>query len=772
MFESARAKMPAMDYVSIVASLFKDRKALWVGTLASALASAVAGFNADAPILYVISGLFVLLAIWRNHQSVAFDAQNIGMEDVETAEKWEIKATISGSAAAMVFGAWCFISLVIVGDEFAVLTSSIVTMAATVGIVARNYGLDRLVTLQLTLLSGPFCAGLVFDGNVYHMILAAMFVPMMVSYRSVAANVRNVFLNAVRDRVEVTRLAGELDGALSTMSHGLIMLDDQLKIVVANGQVQEMLFVTMDYNCIGKSFSDLIKQAIASGQLTQLAGQRLASVVANEGKNQLVLQLLDGRHCELSISRDARQTVLVIADITERMQSESRIKFMARYDPATNLPNRAYFSEQVTSKLRLIQQSGQAQDVGMLVLDIDDFKLINDTYGHPMGDRVLTMVAHRLRQTLDSSVLVGRFGGDEFVAFFEQGVCPVGTNSKIERLLAVLAEPFLIDHQNFEIRASGGLVVGSSDECDLEKLLKQADLALYQAKGNAKGGVSLFTPDLCAAYQRKQILKMALREAIANDQLQLAYQPVVNMKTRKVVGCEALARWHDPELGVIPPMVFIPLAEEMGIISEITDWALHKATRECATWPNDIGVAVNVSAWDFRGQNVQEMVYSALAQSGLSAHRLEIEVTESVLVEELDVASKALGEIASQGIGIALDDFGTGYSSLGYLHDLPFTKLKIDRTFTMDLTTDPKAKKLMRNIAVLGRDLNMNITVEGVETEAQLEVVANIGLIDSVQGYLFGAPVPQSEIGELICRLSGAQIPSIGDQIWAQNRTI
>ncbi len=756
MFQSAKNKMPASDYVSIVSSLFADKFALWVGTLASAVASTIAGIHAGAPILYVFAALFCLIAVWRYRQARMFASRTLGPDDANYAQGWEMKATISGSVAALVYGTWCFVSLVIVKEEFAVLASLIVTMAAMVGVVARNYGLDRLIVLQLSLLGIPICLGLVMDGNVYHIFLAALFVPMMMSYRALARDIRNVLLSAVHDRDEVTRLAEELDTALSTMSHGLLMLDQRLDVVVANVQIQEMLFGEAEFHCIGKSFAKLIGQSVASGQLTQLAGQRLSSMVTDHGEIVINLQLLDGRHCEVTISRSQSQTVIVMSDITERMQSESRIKFMARFDPSTNLPNRAFFSEQVASRIRLIQQSGRTQDVGMMILDIDDFKVINDSFGHPMGDRVLTMIARRLRQKLDSNVLVGRLGGDEFVAFFESIASGEQTKLVIDSLLDTLAEPFLLDHQNFEVRTSAGLVVSSSDDCDLERLLKRADLALYEAKGQGKGAAVLFTSHMCHAYKEKQTIKHALRKAIADGDLQLAYQPVINIESRKVVGCEALARWHDPELGVVPPDKFIPLAEEMGIVSKITDWALHTATKECATWPNNIGVAVNISAWDFKGRNVQNMVYSALEKSGLSADRLEIEVTESVLVEELETASNVLAELSDQGVGIALDDFGTGYSSLGYLHNLPFTKLKIDRTFTMDLTTDPKARKLMRNIAVLGRDLNMKITVEGVETQDQLDVVANIGLMDSVQGYLFGAPVPQSEIAELIFTLSGA----------------
>lgn len=755
MFHSARSKMPAIDYVSIISSLYRDRVALTVGTIASAGVAIVAGVQSGDWIHYLVSGLFLLLSFYRYQQSVAFEAVNIDIHDVETAEYWEFQALISGSMAAIIFGAWCFVSLVFVKNEFSVLLSLSVSIAAMVGLVARNYGLDRLVTLQLLLLGTPICFGLVIDGNVYHMFLAVMFAPMFYSFRTLASDIRNVLLSAVRDRVEVARLAGELDTALSTMSHGLLMLDEKLFILVANVQMKEMLWGARDFNCIGQSFSSFIEMAISTGVLTQLSGQRLASALGNVGQSKLVLQFLDGRHCEVSINRSENQTVLVFQDITERVQAESRIKYMARYDPDTNLSNRAYFSEQISTQLRNLHGEGVEKSLAFMSLDIDDFKYINDTFGHPTGDRILALVARRLRQSLDSNVLVGRFGGDEFAAFFEHNVSQDELVYRIEALFLSLAEPFEMDGQVFSIRASAGLVIIDSQKATLEELLQRSDLALYSAKNNNKGSLAIFDEEMCKAYRDKIQLKIALREAVTQGNLMLFYQPVIDIKSGKVVGCEALARWHHEELGIVPPHIFIPIVEEMGIISEITEWALNTATMECATWPHEIGVAVNISAWDFKGDNVQRMVYSSLAQSGLEPHRLEIEVTESVLVQELEVASTVLGEISCQGIGIALDDFGTGYSSLSYLNDLPFSKLKIDRSFTQNITTDPKVKKLMRNIASLGHDLNMKVTVEGVETQDQYDVVSEMGLIDYVQGYIFGTPVPQSEIANLINTLSG-----------------
>lgn len=752
--------MPANDYVSVVRSVYKDRVAMLFGTVATAVGAGATAIQANALFLFAYAAAFLLLAFVRNREALAFEAAGLTSEDIEQVEYWEFRATLSGSIAAIVYGTWSFVTLVFVGDGYATLTAVTITIAAMVGIVARNYGLDRLVTLQSVLVGVPLTLGLMMVGDLYHILLAMLFAPMLISFRSVAADIRKVLLRAVHDRVEVSRLAVELDTALSTMSHGLCMLDADLKVAVANDQIQMMLCGQSGMDCVGHDFREMIDIAQSKGALTELSGQRLTTAVANGGQSKLILQLYDGRQCEVSINVRNAQTVLVVEDITARVQTENRIKFMARFDPLTNLPNRAYFSEQVAGRLKKYQARDMDTSVAMMIIDIDDFKHINDSFGHPQGDRLLAIVSRRIRQTLDSHIVVGRFGGDEFTLFFDKGVKEHLIDNTATVLLKTLAKPIMFDGASIEVRASAGFVISKANRCDLDWLLKRADLALYASKRGGKSKWSMFHGQMDRDYNERKKMKDALREALKNGELSLAYQPVVNLRTRKVAGCEALTRWNHPELGTIPPNIFIPIAEEMGVISELTDWVLHTATMECMSWPDNIGVAVNISARDFRGDNVQNMVASALSKSGLAPQRLEIEVTETVLVDELKVASAALSEIAAKGVGIALDDFGTGYSSLGYLHDLPFSKLKIDRTFTADVTSDPRSLKLMRNIARMSRDLEMTVTVEGVETEEQLQVIAQLGLIDQVQGYLFGVPVPQNEISSLVYSLSGRHPPS------------
>lgn len=757
MFQSARKKMPAIDYVSIVRSVYKDRAAMLMGTVATAAAASAAGIRSGAFILFVHALIFLVLALVRYRESVAFERARIGAEDAETAEVWEVRAMVSGGLVAINYGMWCFSSLVLVDDSFAELASVSVTIAATVGIAARNFGLDRLVTLQALLLGVPMCTGLMLEGDLYHVFLALLFAPTLLSFRAVAGDVRKVLLAAVHDRVKATRLAAELDTAVTTMSHGLCLLDADLRVAVANPRASQMLLGRTD-GFVGQGFLEVIWRAERNGLLTKLSAERLQTALAVREHCKLVLQLSDGTKSEVSITSSGDQIALVFEDITSRVETENRIKYMARYDDLTGLPNRRHFGEQLAGRLDKMRRDGGAEQVVLMMIDFDDFKHINDSLGHPVGDAVLKIVAGRIRQCLDSHVLVGRFGGDEYIVFDDRHVSRQRSEATAARLLTTLRQPLEVNGEVIEIHSSIGYVLASGRESDFDSLLKRADLALYAAKTAGKNQWAQFHGRMDKEYSDRQLLKAALRDALRQNQLSLAYQPAVDVRTRKIVGCEALARWHHPEFGTIPPSIFVPIAEEIGAISELTEWVLNTATKECATWPGDIRVAVNVSARDFRGDAVQRMVSGALVKSGLPARQLEIEVTETVFMQELDTAAKALEELRALGVGIALDDFGTGYSSLAYVHDMPFSKLKIDRTFALNVPDDQRALKLLKNIAQMSKELDMVVTVEGIETDRQLSAISQLGLIDQVQGFLFGVPVPQGEIGELLRTTSGERL--------------
>jgi diguanylate cyclase (GGDEF)-like protein len=474
----------------------------------------------------------------------------------------------------------------------------------------------------------------------------------------------------------------------------------------------------------------------------------------------VLLCLPAGRYYEVSISSRHDRCVLLFEDISERVAAEERINFMARHDTLTGLPNRTYFGELVVEDLDTRRLSPDAaRTVSLMIIDIDDFKHVNDTFGHIVGDELLIQVSRRLRQSLPAEAVLARLGGDEFVIYRGAVGSPEQATAESELVLSAFEVPFNLEGFTLNVSVSLGVVTSATPQDTLDDLMTKADLALYSAKADGKAKSQVFHAQMDIDYHYRQRLKTDLRLAVEEGDLSLAFQPLLDITSRKVVTCEALARWNHPELGSIPPAVFIPLAEEIGLISDITAWVVAEAARQCSLWPGQVGVAVNVSARDFRAIDLVKLVDASLRTAGLPASRLEIEVTETAVIEERDMAKNVLSALAARGVGIALDDFGTGYSSLSYLSALPFSKLKIDRSFVADIADKPRSLSLLTNVARLGRDLDLTVVAEGVETEAQLDAMLAHTAIQQVQGYLFSRPLPQRDIAELITRLNGAEPP-------------
>jgi diguanylate cyclase (GGDEF)-like protein len=757
MFYSARKSLPAIDYVSIVRSLYDDRRSMVQGASATIIASAACAYKTGSPWMEFFTLAFLLVTVGRWLDMTAFQRANMEFDDVEAASRWELRYSIGGGVTALLLGIWCFVTFTFVDDRLAELMVMSVTIAQMVGVAARNFGVDRLVTLQSVFIVVPLTAGLLMTGNVYHWVLAALFVPFFMSLRKIAGTVRRFLLSALHGRIEATRLAQELDAALDTMQHGLCMLDEDGKVAVVNDRAHHMFSGFAAGHWIGRPFTEMVMTAAnVNKELPQHAARSLIENVKKGGTRKLVVHISEDYQCEVTISSRHGRTVLLFEDITDRVRAQERINYMARYDALTGLPNRTFFKERVESDLARAASAKDGEDKSamLMIVDLDDFKHINDTHGHLVGDEVLPLVSQRLRAILHEDCLLSRFGGDEFTVFRLDGVDPKRASAEAEAVINAFDRPFELAGQQLRIGASVGLVVDQASKSDFDALLTKADLALYKAKGEGKGHFQIFAESLDVDYRYRQRLKADLRDCVARNGLHLVYQPIVARRTRKVSGCEALARWNHPELGSIPPMVFIPIAEEMGLITEISRWVLETATADCLDWPDDISVSVNISAHDFRIGDVPKMVGDALRKSGLAPTRLEIEITENMFLEEKTAAVAVLEELAARGIGIALDDFGTGYSSLSYLHDLPFTKLKIDRTFVVDVTSNSRSLKLLSNIARLSKDLELTVTVEGVETEEQLALISGHAEVDHIQGFLFGAPLPRREVGELIRRLA------------------
>jgi diguanylate cyclase (GGDEF)-like protein len=753
MFEPAYKTLPPVDFVSMIRSLYAERAVMMLGALASALTAATAGIESEHPILMLIAAAFVVTGAARYVDMTAFRHRKIADDDVETARHWELRATIGAVVIATIYGVWCFYSFIFVNTPFAELSSIAMSCAVLVGVAGRNFAIDRLVSLQVLLIGGPLTAGMLFDGAFHTALQSVVLVAFFASIRKVAANIRAILIRAVHGRIEASRLADELDTALETMHHGLCMLDGDGLVAVVNDRAEVVFdgFAPGDWK--GRRFADLLATASRSGSIPMRAAEQLMLIVEGHRNGKVILKLADAQFSEVTVSSRQGKVVLLFEDITERVRAEERINFMAHYDALTGLPNRGYFAEQVEADLKHRRTSATSELVMLMIVDIDDFKHVNDTAGHLVGDRLLIESAARLNRALGSRSLVARLGGDEFIVYrtncTEDDIAfdPGAVIDAFKPAFAIMGESLSVD-------VSVGVVTTRSAEDDLDALMTKADLALYKAKGSGKARSQVFHEDMDTAYRYRQRLKAELKLAVAAGTLTLAFQPLIDLQTRRVVACEALARWTHPTLGSIPPSLFIPIAEETGLISDITRWVLQTAAEECINWPDGISISVNISARDFRNADVEDMVLGALKRSGLEPQRLEIEVTETALIEERDAATKILSTLGRKGIGIALDDFGTGYSSLSYLHSLPFTKLKIDRSFVMDITSNPRSLKLLSNVAQLGKDINLTVTAEGVETEEQLELIQAHTRVDQIQGYLFGIPLSSRDIRELIARMA------------------
>jgi diguanylate cyclase (GGDEF)-like protein len=753
MFEPAHRSLPPVDYVSMIRSLYADRRVMMLGALSSAAVAVVGGVEAHSIVLIGIAIGFALIGIVRNLDMRSFERTELDDEDVPSAIQWEWRATVGACAIAGLYAFWLAYSFLVVNSPFAEMSSLSVTVAVLVGVAGRNFAIDRLVTWQVGLICVGMAIGMLFDGSFHTSFLSVVLIAFVVSLRKVSANIRAILLRAVHGRIEATRLASELDTALETMQHGLCMLDGKGVISVVNDRAELVFASVMPGEWNGRPFAALISASSARGTIPQHEANQLLAIIRNGLGGKVVLALANGQHSEVTVSSRQDKTVLLFEDITERVKAEERINYMAHYDTLTGLPNRAYFTEQVDSDLER-RRYGQVRDPAMLmIVDIDDFKHVNDTMGHLIGDRVLVETSERLTRVLGKDALVARLGGDEYVVYRASGVGTDTIQRDAAAILEAFSRSFHVSGEVFSVNVSIGVVTFAATTDGLDGLMTKADLALYKSKALGKGQAQVFHEEMDTDYRYRQRLKADLKEAVAQGKLTLAFQPIVDIKTRRVVSCEALARWVHPELGSIPPSLFIPIAEETGLISEISRWVLKTATAECRNWPGDVSVSVNISTRDFRNDDVADMVHAALGFSGLEPRRLEIEVTETALLEERSKATEILSGLAAEGIGIALDDFGTGYSSLSYLQALPFTKLKIDRSFVMDLAENPRSLKLLTNVAQLGKDINLMVTAEGVETEEQLSLIRAHTRVDQIQGYLFGVPLPKREVAELIQRL-------------------
>jgi diguanylate cyclase (GGDEF)-like protein len=560
----------------------------------------------------------------------------------------------------------------------------------------------------------------------------------------------------IRDEESLSRQAAELahinerfDAALSTMTQGLCMFDDHKRLIVWNDRYAELYQVPPDLLKVGTPYETIMTDRISRGVLKGDTSAIAVKIKVDElsrlaPDSSRIDELADGRFMLLTRQPiEGGGWLSIIEDITERRRAETEIIHLARHDVLTGLFNRAEFNAKLDEASKRLKRSGGS--VTVMMLDLDKFKAVNDTLGHPAGDQLLVEVGKRLQSAIRETDVLARLGGDEFAILKQGGPGQrEGAVALALRIINVLSQPFDLDGHEASIGTSIGIAMAPENGIEPEELLKSADLALYDAKANGRNDFRIYSASMLEVAHIQKSAESELRDAIAREEFDIYYQPVVDVRTRRLCGAEALVRWRHPTKGLIEPSQFIPLAEATGLIVPLGDWILLRACADAASWPAHLKLSVNISAVQFKRGNLLDVILCTLVETGLAPERLELEITETSLLETQETHLATIRQLKNLGISMALDDFGTGYSSLTYLTHFPFDKIKIDKSFTHGVLHRRDCAAVVSSVLALAQGLGTTTTVEGIETEEQFEYMRRAG-VDLAQGYLFGQPVPISQ---------------------------
>jgi diguanylate cyclase (GGDEF)-like protein len=572
----------------------------------------------------------------------------------------------------------------------------------------------------------------------------------------------------LRQQEETLRIRHlQFDTAINNMTQGLCFFDAAQRLIVCNDRYVEMYDLPRDRVGPGTPLTEIVDMRFEARSFPAMSRDEYlrwrTNVAISAEPTDSIVELQNGRTFKIRHRpMPDGGWVATHEDITEQRRSEVKIEYMAHHDALTDLANRVLLNDRLERALG--SRIHREQMVAVHHLDLDQFKAVNDTFGHAAGDKLLKIVADRLRGLVRDTDTIARMGGDEFVIVQAPIADPAEATSLAQRIISQLSGPYDIDGHQILIGASIGIAVGPGDGLHPDKLLRNADLALYRAKDDGRGTFRFFEPVMDLQMQTRRIMEQDLRKALPAGEFELYYQPVVNLASNEISGFEALIRWNHPQRGLVSPGTFIPLAEEIGFIVPMGEWVIREACATAARWPGDARVAINISAVQFRNPGLMQVIVGALATSGLHPTRLEIEITETVLLQNKEATLAVLHQLRALGVRIALDDFGTGYSSLTYLQSFPFDKIKIDRSFVKDITENTGSLNIVRAVAALASGMGMTATAEGVETREQLDSVTSEGCTE-MQGFLFSRPLPAHEIERLF--LSGHATEQVPDRIVA-----
>ncbi|WP_025034106.1 putative bifunctional diguanylate cyclase/phosphodiesterase [Bradyrhizobium sp. DOA9] len=748
-------------------SLFEAPGTVLTGIVFSAFSASLTALKTGQMLLWSFVPLLILAGVIRAIDLHRYLSKKSTLS-AEQAASWQTRYRIGALIQAAVIGLWCATSLLSNDDAVVHMIALSVTTGIVAGAAGRAYGRQSIFRLQAVLIFGPAVVAMALRGTPYYIAMSGVCAAFLFAVMQLSGNLHRIFLRAVLAREREAALAGQFDTALNNMPHGLCMFHRDGQLAVMNHRFGEMMNLPDDLVQSGITARGIVQACVGAGCISAASGEEIIADFESLQAKEIITNDQRNRSLSWTIQPMADGgAVVLLEDITERRTAEARISHLARFDDLTALPNRVNFRDEIERLLASAHNAGRLS--ALLFIDLDQFKQVNDTLGHPCGDQLLCAVANRLREMLRPEDFVARFGGDEFVVFQQSLASPEDAAALARRIVERLSERYRIDNHLVEIGASVGIALTSPDGTSADTLLKNADMALYRAKADGRGTFCFFRDEMAATVEARRILELDLRKALANEEFELFYQPLVNLKSGKITTCEALLRWNHPVRGTVSPIDIIPVAEDMGLIVDLGRWILRRACVECMKWPEGVSVAVNFSPQQFHQRDVLSEIRYALEVSGLPAHRLEIEITESSLLRNTQLTHDILSQLHALGVRISLDDFGTGYSSLSYLHNFPMQKVKIDRSFLEGIDTD-RPLTLLRGVARLSADLGMSVVVEGIETNEQLELISADGTVSEGQGYLFSRPVPAVRIRQLLNASHGRRLGE--EEIAAASRSI
>ncbi|MGB9298157.1 MAG: EAL domain-containing protein [Pseudolabrys sp.] len=745
----ADAELPKEIRAALIDSLFAPIASLVVGAVACSIVGAAVAMRVGDQWIMANSLAILAVGMLRVVSALLYQRSKEA-EKLAATRLWEHVYEYGAWGFSAMLGLLCWMAITRTADASLQMAVTTTTAGYAAAISGRNAGRPFIAVGQLTLCTLPMAVALLVYPDWIHRALGIVILMFIYGMIDITLSIRDIIIQALtmtrKEAALATRFeeqANRFDIALNNMSHGLCMLDEQNRLQVWNDRFLELLHLKNMPVRVGMPASRLLRHSIRAGNHRTKSVKKVFSDLAQglqQNRFDQVQTSPDGDRT-IAVSRRLMSgggSVVILEDVTESKRAQERITHLAKYDELTGLANRNQFRERINGMLAAMHK--RKNHVAIHLIDLDRFKAINDTLGHPIGDKLLKEVASRLKTVIRPGDMITRFGGDEFV------VLQVGTERYqdakwlAERLARTLKDPFDIDGHRIDIGASIGIAMAPMDGVDADQLLKKADMALYAAKNGGGGDHRFFALEMEEAAQERRALELDLREALVSEQFHIYFQPLVDLRNGRVTTCEALLRWEHPKRGMVPPAIFIPIAEETGLIIALGEWALQRACVEAAKWPKSVKVAVNLSPVQFRDRGLALQVVSALAKSGLPAQRLELEVTERLLLEDNDETLTTMEQLKNLGVGISLDDFGTGYSSLNYLRKFPFQKIKIDQSFIRGLGEERDAQAIIGAVAGLGASLDKTVVAEGIETEEQMKQVKAHGCHEG-QGHLFGEPM-------------------------------